>query len=71
MIASPCVKVCVMDAERRYCAGCLRTLDEIARWGEMTEVERSLVMASLASRPRGECLFQESPHAGQRLGPAQ
>ena len=60
-----------MDAERRYCTGCLRTLDEIARWGEMTEVERRLVMASLASRPRGKCLFQEGPHAGQRLGPAQ
>ncbi len=60
-----------MDAELRYCAGCLRTLDEIARWGEMTDVERRLVMTSLASRPRGERLVQESPHPGQRLGPAQ
>ena len=50
MIASPCVKVCVMDAEQRYCAGCLRTLDEIARWGEMTDAERAAVMANLAAR---------------------
>jgi predicted Fe-S protein YdhL (DUF1289 family) len=39
-----------MDAEQRYCAGCLRTLDEIARWGEMTDAEREVVVASLAAR---------------------
>jgi len=50
LIASPCVKVCVMDAEQRYCAECLRTLDEIARWGEMTDGERGKVMAELPDR---------------------
>jgi hypothetical protein len=39
-----------MDAEGRYCAGCARTLDEIARWGEMTDDERARVMARLAER---------------------
>ena len=38
---SPCNKVCVMDAEGRYCLGCARSLDEIARWGEMTDDERA------------------------------
>lgn len=50
MIASPCVKVCVMDAGQRYCAGCLRTLAEIARWGEMGDAERERVMAQLPAR---------------------
>ena len=50
MIASPCVKVCVLDAERRYCAGCLRTLAEIARWGEMNDAERAAVVAQLPAR---------------------
>ena len=50
MIASPCVKVCVMDAEQRYCAGCLRTLAEIARWGEMSDAERVVVMSQLSTR---------------------
>ena len=50
MIASPCVKVCVMDAEHRYCAGCLRTLAEIARWGEMTDAERAQITVALAER---------------------
>lgn len=47
---SPCTKVCVMDAENRYCLGCARTLGEIARWGEMTDEERAEIMASLPAR---------------------
>jgi predicted Fe-S protein YdhL (DUF1289 family) len=39
-----------MDAEQRYCKGCQRTLDEIARWGEMSDAEREAVMARLAAR---------------------
>ncbi|MGQ0511285.1 MAG: DUF1289 domain-containing protein [Betaproteobacteria bacterium] len=47
---SPCIKVCVMDAERRFCAGCFRTLDEIARWGGMGDAERAAVVALLPGR---------------------
>jgi predicted Fe-S protein YdhL (DUF1289 family) len=47
---SPCVKVCVMDAQRGVCLGCCRTLGEIARWGTMTDEERDAVMAGLAAR---------------------
>ena len=50
-----------MDAERRYCAGCLRTLDEIASWGELTEAERAMVMANLSTRRAG--LPSSSPTA--------
>lgn len=39
-----------MDAENRYCLGCARTLDEIARWGDMTDREREQVMANLPLR---------------------
>ena len=39
MIASPCTKVCVMDAEQRYCLGCGRSLDEIARWAQMSDAD--------------------------------
>jgi predicted Fe-S protein YdhL (DUF1289 family) len=47
---SPCTKVCVMDADNRYCLGCKRTLDEIACWSEMGEAERVAIMAQLPSR---------------------
>jgi len=53
MTGSPCTKVCVMDAEQRYCVGCLRTLGEIARWGEMSEDERAMVIANLSARCAG------------------
>ena len=50
MIASPCNKVCVMDAEQRYCLGCRRTLEEIAAWGSMTDEERQAVLKQLEQR---------------------
>jgi predicted Fe-S protein YdhL (DUF1289 family) len=39
-----------MDAERRYCRGCWRTLEEIARWSDMSDEERAAVLAQLAAR---------------------
>jgi uncharacterized protein len=39
-----------MDAEGRYCLGCARTLDDIARWSEMTDAERSLVLSLIDAR---------------------
>ena len=50
---SPCVDVCIMDPESGLCQGCLRTLDEIARWSQMTEREREEVIASLSGRKKG------------------
>ena len=39
-----------MDPQRGLCLGCARTLDEIARWGTMTDAERDRVMAQLPER---------------------
>ncbi len=39
-----------MDPQHLLCRGCFRTLDEIARWGAMTEAEREAVMRELAAR---------------------
>lgn len=47
---SPCVRVCVMDAARRYCTGCRRTLSEIARWWTMRDDEKRAVLAALPAR---------------------
>lgn len=32
------------------CTGCLRTLDEIARWSAMSDAERRAVIAALPAR---------------------
>ena len=47
---TPCIKVCQMDPVKGVCIGCCRTLDEIARWGGMSERERELVMRELGDR---------------------
>ncbi len=50
MIESPCVNVCHMSPRLGVCTGCCRTLEEIARWSEMSDAERARIMAALARR---------------------
>jgi hypothetical protein len=47
-IASPCINVCRIEGE--ICAGCARTLDEIARWRQMPTAEKRQVLAAVAER---------------------
>ena len=47
--ASPCIGTCRIDANG-LCAGCARTLDEIARWGGMDIDARRRVLARLRER---------------------
>lgn len=49
-IVSPCINVCTMDPVTGHCAGCGRTLDEIARWGGMSNTEREFIMRELPAR---------------------
>jgi len=44
--ASPCINVCVLDADR-CCAGCRRTLEEISGWTRMSPAQQWAVMARL------------------------
>ena len=50
VVVSPCTNVCRMHAATGWCEGCLRTIDEIARWGAMTEEARRAVLAELPVR---------------------
>jgi len=49
---SPCIKVCVMLPDRDVCAGCYRTIEEIALWMRLSEAERAQVIAMLPARRR-------------------
>jgi len=49
-IASPCVSICVMDPVAGICVGCMRTLDEIAGWIDMSDDARRALIASLPQR---------------------
>jgi hypothetical protein len=47
---TPCVNVCLLDAETGLCIGCGRTIEEIARWATMSDRERRAIMAGLPER---------------------
>ena len=47
---SPCIKVCVMDLDTHLCKGCYRTLEEIGRWGSMSDAEREQILLVLGKR---------------------
>jgi len=49
-IATPCIKVCVVDGESGLCLGCHRTLAEVARWTALEDGERASIMAELPAR---------------------
>jgi predicted Fe-S protein YdhL (DUF1289 family) len=60
MIASPCAKICTLDARSGLCLGCERNIDEIARWSAMSAAERVQVMSKLPARLVGR---QPNPSA--------
>lgn len=47
VVPSPCRRECRLDAQGILCLSCGRTLDEIARWGSMSDVERRAVRRRL------------------------
>ncbi len=49
-LATSCNRVCVMPPARQICIGCGRTLDEVARWLEFSDLERGRIMAQLPAR---------------------
>jgi predicted Fe-S protein YdhL (DUF1289 family) len=49
-IATPCVKVCIVDGESGLCLGCYRTLEEVAAWGRLDADCRARIMAELPAR---------------------
>ena len=49
-ISSPCIDVCEIDAASGLCAGCARSLDEIAQWSQLGEDERRAIMKTLPAR---------------------
>ena len=48
-VASPCIGVCQLDANGRYCTGCLRNLQEIAEWGGASNDRRRAILDRIAA----------------------
>jgi predicted Fe-S protein YdhL (DUF1289 family) len=51
-VASPCTSICTIDGATGLCAGCFRTLDEIASWIDLSDVQRRSLLAELVARQR-------------------
>ncbi|WP_151955960.1 DUF1289 domain-containing protein [Sphingomonas sp. EC-HK361] len=51
-VPSPCTGVCRLDAARRQCLGCLRTLAEITAWPDAGDRERRDILAAIEKRKR-------------------
>lgn len=49
-VPSPCINICQMDSGTGWCAGCLRTLDEIAGWSRMDDGAKRQVWQRLSTR---------------------
>lgn len=49
-VPSPCISICAIDQVTGLCAGCLRTLDEIAVWSVLDDNEKRAVWAELDER---------------------
>ena len=49
-VASPCVSICVIDAPTGLCAGCYRTLGEIAAWIDLAAEARRAVLERANAR---------------------
>jgi predicted Fe-S protein YdhL (DUF1289 family) len=47
-VISPCINVCKM--EQGLCAGCFRSIDEIARWANAGDDEKRLILTLVAQR---------------------
>lgn len=49
-VPSPCVSLCKMDMERRFCLGCRRSIAEIVAWGTADDDYKRGVWAELRHR---------------------
>ena len=51
-VPSPCISVCELDAARRLCNGCLRTLEEIAAWRNLSDNEKLAILKRIEGRKK-------------------
>jgi hypothetical protein len=49
-VPSPCVQVCTLDPASGLCRGCLRSVQEITNWLEMTAEEKRATLARVEQR---------------------
>jgi predicted Fe-S protein YdhL (DUF1289 family) len=54
-VPSPCVQICTLDPATGLCCGCLRSIQEITDWVEMTADEKRATLARIELRRASAC----------------
>jgi uncharacterized protein len=49
-VPSPCMSVCQMDEASGLCEGCLRTINEIAQWGNADDALKRTIWLNIEAR---------------------
>ena len=49
-VPSPCMSVCQMDESSGLCEGCLRTISEIAQWGNADDALKRRIWLNIEAR---------------------
>jgi predicted Fe-S protein YdhL (DUF1289 family) len=49
-LPSPCQSICVMDEHSLLCKGCLRNIDEIASWGQLSDAQKRQIWTQISVR---------------------
>ena len=53
-VPSPCISVCRMNPQSGLCEGCLRSIEEIAQWGNVgDELKRAILKRIEQRREQG------------------
>jgi uncharacterized protein len=50
VVESPCTKVCLIDTRLHICAGCGRTMPEIAEWLGAPDARKRQILTQLPAR---------------------
>ena len=66
-VPSPCNSICTIDQVTGLCAGCFRTLDEVALWSVLDDHEKRAVWAALPAR-RAACAPTHDADGARRTG---
>ena len=54
MVPSPCIDVCDINSASGYCRGCYRSVQEIAQWLMMSDIEKTGVLDMITERRKAQ-----------------
>ncbi|MFZ6751047.1 DUF1289 domain-containing protein [Undibacterium sp. Ren11W] len=49
-VPSPCIGICKMDDERKWCSGCFRSIPELSAWSTATADSKRAVWREIKQR---------------------